>query len=192
MPQVASKTFEFKEAPRPNGRCKFYIYGYPKGKREVVWFRTEKDAKKEMKLRNDQITAFGVNAMVTGEEARILNDNVARLAEIGESRRSIYTAVDEYIARRKAQGKSITVEELCNRVVAYYDNLLSEDPTQSGNVAMVRPAPCSNGTVNDAGHVAPPEEVGQVTPVTVKLVTAGSVTSVPFAALGPGLVTTTV
>jgi integrase len=138
MPQVASKTFEFKEAPRPNGRCKFYIYGYPKGKREVVWFRTEKDAKKEMKSRNDQITAFGVNAMVTGEEARILNDNVAKLTEIGESSRSIYTAVDEYIARRKTQGKSITVEQLCNRVVAYYDNLLSEDPTQSGNVAMVK------------------------------------------------------
>jgi len=138
MPQVASKTFEFKEAPKPNGKCKFYIYGYPKGKREVVWFRTEKDAKKEMKLRNDQITAFGVNAMVTGEEARILNDNVAMLAEIGESSRSIYTAVDEYIARRKTQGKSITVEQLCNRVVAYYDNLLSEDPSTSGNVAYMK------------------------------------------------------
>ena len=62
----------------------------------------------------------------------------------------------------------------------------------TGNVAMLSPPPCNNGTVNTAGHVAPPDELGHVTPVTVKLATAGSVTNVPFAALGPGLLTTTV
>ena len=67
---------------------------------------------------------------------------------------------------------------------------VTEPPT--GKVAMLRPAPCSNGTVKTAGHVAPPENAGHVTPVNVKLATAGSVTSVPFAALGPGFVTTTV
>ena len=65
-----------------------------------------------------------------------------------------------------------------------------EPPT--GNVAMLRPAPCSNATVNVVGHVAPPEELGHVTPDAVKFATAGSVTSVPSAALGPGFVTTTV
>jgi len=66
---------------------------------------------------------------------------------------------------------------------------VTEPPT--GNVSMLRPPPCSNGTVNVAGHVAPPDDAGHVTPVTVKFATAGSVTSVPFAALGPGLLTTT-
>src|SRR5437870_4756660 len=61
-----------------------------------------------------------------------------------------------------------------------------------GNVAMLRPAPCNNATVNVVGHVAPPDELGHVTPVTAKFATAGSVTSVPFAVLGPGFVTTTV
>ena len=65
-----------------------------------------------------------------------------------------------------------------------------EPPT--GNVAILSPPPCSNGTVNTAGHVAPPENAGHVTPVTVKFATAGSTTSVPFAVLGPGFVTTTV
>ena len=32
---------------------------------------------------------------------------------------------------------------------------VTEPPT--GNVAMLSPAPCSNGTVSVAGHVAPPE-----------------------------------
>ena len=49
MPQVAHKTFQFKEAPIPNGRCKFCIYGYPNGELEKLWFRTEKEAKEEMK-----------------------------------------------------------------------------------------------------------------------------------------------
>src|SRR5205085_246637 len=67
---------------------------------------------------------------------------------------------------------------------------VTDPPT--GNVAMLRPPPCSNGTVSTAGHVAPPENAGHVTPVTVKFATMGSVTNVPLAALGPGLLTTTV
>ena len=39
---------------------------------------------------------------------------------------------------------------------------VTEPPT--GNVAMLRPAPCSNGTVNIAGHVAPPRTQGTSRP----------------------------
>ena len=68
MPQVASKTFEFKEAPRPNGKCKFYIYGYPKGKREVVWFRTDTEAKKEIYL---EARSNGFDVKVLREVVRL-------------------------------------------------------------------------------------------------------------------------
>ena len=42
------------------------------------------------------------------------------------------------------------------------------------------------------GQAAPPVVVPQVTPVTVKLLTAGSVKMAPFASDGPPLLTTTV
>jgi len=63
-----------------------------------------------------------------------------------------------------------------------------------GSVGITIPAPCSNATVAfpAAGHTAPPLVGPQLTPVMLKPVTAGSVSTELFAALGPLLVTTIV
>jgi integrase len=117
MPQVAQRTFQFKEAPKPNGQCKFYIYGYPKGKREVHWFRTETEAKAEMKRLNDQIYAFGVNATVSGVEIRTIRECAAMLEPYGKS---VYDAVHHYISYLKEKAKSISISLMSEKVRAEF------------------------------------------------------------------------
>ena len=62
-----------------------------------------------------------------------------------------------------------------------------------GKVGMTMPAPCISATVVDAGagHTAPLTAVPQVTLVTARLATEGSVKTALLAADGPLLVTTT-
>ena len=60
-----------------------------------------------------------------------------------------------------------------------------------GSTGIANPA-CNCGTVGATGHTAPPIAAPQVTEVAVKFATAGSVTTAPFAAAGPLLVTTSV
>src|SRR5271167_2562582 len=56
----------------------------------------------------------------------------------------------------------------------------------AGSVGMTMPAPCISATVvfGTVGHAAPPLGLPQVTPVTVRFATAGSVNTAPFAANG--------
>ena len=61
-----------------------------------------------------------------------------------------------------------------------------------GKVGMANVPACSDATVGEAGHTAPPVTLPQLTLDTVKLATAGSLTVVPLAALGPALLTTNV
>ena len=63
-----------------------------------------------------------------------------------------------------------------------------------GKVGMVMPAPCmaARVTLAGAGHAAPPVTLPQVTAVTVRLATAGSVKIAPSALAGPPLLTTMV
>jgi hypothetical protein len=60
-----------------------------------------------------------------------------------------------------------------------------------GSTGIANPA-CNCDTVGDAGHTAPPIAVPQLTVLGWKFGTAGTVTTAPFAAAGPWLVTTSV
>src|SRR5262245_16615482 len=60
-----------------------------------------------------------------------------------------------------------------------------------GSTGITNPA-CNCGTVGATGHTAPPVAVTQLTVSALKFATAGSVTTAPFAAAGPWLVTTSV
>ena len=62
----------------------------------------------------------------------------------------------------------------------------------AGKVAIVTPAPCRAATVTPAGQTAPPVGVPHEAPVMFNPATAGSVTTVLSALLGPSLVTTIV
>jgi hypothetical protein len=63
-----------------------------------------------------------------------------------------------------------------------------------GSVGITIPVPCINATVvlPTAGHAALPVADPHVTPVTVRLLTAGSVKTAPLAPEGPPLLTTIV
>jgi len=61
----------------------------------------------------------------------------------------------------------------------------------AGSVGIGKPA-CNCATVGDVGHIAPPLCDPQLTVVATKFATAASVTTAPFAAAGPWLVTTSV
>src|SRR5207302_887687 len=60
-----------------------------------------------------------------------------------------------------------------------------------GSVGMTMPAPCISATVvfGTVGHTAPLLALPQVTLVTLRFATAGSVNTAPFAAEGPALAT---
>ena len=64
----------------------------------------------------------------------------------------------------------------------------------AGSVGMTMPAPCISATVvlGTVGHAAPPLGLPQVTLVTLKFATAGSVNTAPIAGDGPPLLTTMV
>jgi integrase len=138
MPQIAQKTFEFKEAPKPNGQCKFYIYGYPKGRREVYWFRTAKEAKAEMKIKNDQICIFGVNNTVSGDEIRTIRECVAMLSEFPGA--TVYDAVHHYIAHRRAQSKAVSVAQMGEKVLAEYRRQLTQGEISPGHAQNIQGA----------------------------------------------------
>jgi hypothetical protein len=57
MPKLQPKFFSVKKAPKPNGRCSYYISGFPAGKRELHWFRTEKEAKQAKEDKNTELAA---------------------------------------------------------------------------------------------------------------------------------------
>jgi hypothetical protein len=61
-----------------------------------------------------------------------------------------------------------------------------------GNVGIAKVPACKADKVELAGQAAPPVGEPQVTPLAVKLATAGSLTVAPLAAEGPLLVTTKV
>jgi hypothetical protein len=61
-----------------------------------------------------------------------------------------------------------------------------------GRVGIAKVPDCKAAKVELTGQAAPPVAVPQVTPVAVKLATAGSPTVAPLAAEGPLLVTTKV
>jgi hypothetical protein len=61
-----------------------------------------------------------------------------------------------------------------------------------GNVGIAKVPACKADKVELTGQAAPPVGEPQVTPLAVKLATAGSLTVAPLAAEGPLLVTTKV
>ncbi|HET7064749.1 MAG TPA: hypothetical protein VFI49_10790 [Rudaea sp.] len=60
-----------------------------------------------------------------------------------------------------------------------------------GSVGIAKPT-CNCATVGETGHTAPPLCDPQLTFAAVKFATAASVTTAPFAAAGPALLTTSV
>ncbi len=119
----------------PNGTAYWKIEGWPNGERKRYYFQTEDQARKAAEDRNNQLISFGAREVLP-ENERMMALECVRMAR--EHGKSLYDATHFACSVWGRQETSITVEELCNRVVAYYDNLLSEDPSTSGNVAYMK------------------------------------------------------
>ena len=66
-----------------------------------------------MKIKNDQICAFGINNTAFGDEIRTIRECVAILEPSGEY---IYDAVHHYVTYLKAQAKIISIKLMSEKV----------------------------------------------------------------------------
>jgi integrase len=126
------RVFELKV---PNGTAAWKIEGRPNSKRERYFFHTEDDAKKDAESRNNQVISFGAREVMTDSDRMMALECIRMARQRGHS---LYDATNLACSIWDRQDTSITVDELCKRVVAYYNNILLEDPTTSGNVAMMK------------------------------------------------------
>ena len=93
------KTFLVIEASKPNGRCKWKIEGRPNGKRERIWFRTEREAKEAARDRNNQIAANGTQNVLSDSERVEAAESFRALAPYGKTLRDAVAFYRDYLDR---------------------------------------------------------------------------------------------
>ena len=93
-----------------------------------------------------------------------------------------------------AGGATLTLFETLPNVAVTFASTVKVTLPPLGRVGITMPAPCIKATVVFAavGQAAPPVGVPQVTLVTLRPATEGSLKTVLFAALGPAFETTIV
>jgi len=102
---------------RPNGRRTWMIQRRSHGRRERVYFETEREARREAYDRNRKIEAHGTTVKLTPEEAVYAAACIADLAAIG---RTLREATDFYLAEhRRPPAPSGAV--LAEKVLAEYE-----------------------------------------------------------------------
>lgn len=135
MPKLQSKLFKVVEAPHPNGRCKFYTFGYPKGKRERYWFRTKAEAKQDAADRNAEIVAFGTNVSLPNDVRLMAVECLKMLQPFGKT---LYDATNFYTDFLNQQESSISVNELCDRVLTEFTRRADNGEASKGHLYMIQ------------------------------------------------------
>jgi integrase len=87
--------FKAVKLKKPNGKRTWMIQRRSHGKRERIYFETEKEAKREASDRNRKIDAHGTTVKLTPEEQIYAQACITDLAEIGKTLRD---ATDYYLA----------------------------------------------------------------------------------------------
>jgi integrase len=111
------KLFEVFELSAANGKNWFKIEGRPKGKRERYYFKTEREAKKGAADRNAQIVAFGSQGALPDSDRVMALECIRMLKEFGKN---LYDATHFYRDFLSRQASSISVAELCERVMSEF------------------------------------------------------------------------
>jgi integrase len=110
MPKLPPKFFGAKKAPNPNGRCRYYIWGFPKDKRELYWYRTEKEAKQD---KNRELAANGNGAALDANTQLMALECLKMLEPFGKN---LYDATHFYVEHLKVLNTSVDVKILTEAV----------------------------------------------------------------------------
>ena len=113
--------FEVRPSSFAKNGCKWFITGYPEGKRKKFWFKTEKEAKTAGNERNAEITATGTQDQLPYTLRITALEGANELEPFGKT---LADAVSFYLTHRKRTTASITVSELCERVSEEFERRL--------------------------------------------------------------------
>src|ERR1700736_2583411 len=113
--------FEVRPSSFAKNGCKWFITGYPEGKRKKFWFKTEKDAKSAANERNAEITATGTQDQLPYTLRITALEGAKELEPFGKT---LADAVSFYLTHLKRTTASISVAELCDRVAEEFERRL--------------------------------------------------------------------
>ena len=114
--------FEVRPSSFAKNGCKWFITGYPEGKRLRFWFKTEKEAKRAANERNAEITATGTQDQLPYTVRITALEGSKELAPFGKT---LADAVSFYLSHLKRTSASISVSELCDRVKEEFERRLA-------------------------------------------------------------------
>ena len=101
---------------RPNGKRTWMIQRRSNGRRERIYFETEREAKREAFDRNRKIEAYGTSVKLSPEEQIYVSGCIADLAAIG---RTLREATDFYLKEFR-RAPAPTGDVLADKVLAEY------------------------------------------------------------------------
>jgi hypothetical protein len=104
------------------------IQGRPTGKRERYYFESETDAKKAVADRNRQIASFRSQNTLSDSDRVMAAECIKMLAPF---KKTLYQATHFYRDYLEKITTSITVNELCDRVVTEFDSRLKAEEFRS-------------------------------------------------------------
>jgi integrase len=130
-----AKLFAVQELTSPHGKNRFMIQGRPTGKRERYYFETKKEAKKEAANRNRQIASFGSQTTLD-DATRVMAAECVKI--LGLFGKTLYDATHFYRAYLEKTTSSITVGELCDRVLAEFDRRLQSKEASQRHCTSMR------------------------------------------------------
>jgi integrase len=123
-----ARLFDWQKLNSPNGKKWYMIQGRPTGKRERYYFESETDAKKAVADRNRQIASFGSQNTLSDSDRVMAAECIKMLAPF---KKTLYQATHFYRDYLEKITTSITVNELCDRVVTEFDRRLKAEEFRS-------------------------------------------------------------
>jgi hypothetical protein len=108
--------FKAVKLKRPNGKRTWMIHRRSHGKRERIYFETEKEAKREAFDRNQKIDAHGATVKLTPEEQIFAQACMVELEKVGKTLRD----ATDYFLQEHGRPSALSGQELADRVLAEY------------------------------------------------------------------------
>ena len=108
--------FKVKKLKKLNGKRAWMIHRRSQGKRERIYFVTEREARQEAFRRNQNIEAHGTKVNLTPEEQIFAQACMAELAKIGKTLRD----ATDYFLQEFSRPPTISGNELMDRVLNEY------------------------------------------------------------------------
>src|SRR5260221_209404 len=113
--------FKAVKLKKPNGKRTWMIHRRSHGKRERIYFETEKEAKREAFARNQKIDAHGTTVKLTPEEQIFAQACMSELARVGKTLRD----ATDYFLMDFGRPPAMSGNELMDRILEEYQRRLA-------------------------------------------------------------------